>query len=332
MATGSISIRWRLPALSCALDATLHVARAVDGRVRMQQQTPSEARAADCATRSIGGGVTRNLSSDMQQSDLFDAPQELPQGLIYQPEFLTRDEESALLAAIAPLPLREAQIPRVFRQAPRRAFPHAQTVGRLAAMTAVPTHSPAVRCRRSSRSCATRWRRGSTCRPRTFVHALVSEYRPGTPIGWHRDKPAYGIVVGISLAGWGRMRFRPYAAQDARHTLSLDLAPRSLYVMRDADPLAMAAQHAADAGVALFDHAAHRGCAESGTCAANTAFLRGVGQQRQYQHQENRFRSPVRIGLAARRQSSAILTVRGTFRRTASPESSRDRDSRCSEY
>ena len=67
-----------------------------------------------------------------------------------------------------------------------------------------------------------------------FVHALVSEYRPGTPIGWHRDKPVYGIVVGISLAGWGRMRFRPYEAQDARHTVALDLAPRSVYVMREA--------------------------------------------------------------------------------------------------
>ena len=70
--------------------------------------------------------------------------------------------------------------------------------------------------------------------PSAFVHALVSEYRPGTPIGWHRDKPGYGIVVGISLAGWGRMRFRPYEAQDARQTVALDLAPRSVYVMRDA--------------------------------------------------------------------------------------------------
>ena len=66
------------------------------------------------------------------------------------------------------------------------------------------------------------------------MHALVSEYRPGTPIGWHRDKPVYGIVAGISLAGTGRMRFRPYDAQDAEHTHTLDLAPGSLYVMRDA--------------------------------------------------------------------------------------------------
>ena len=68
--------------------------------------------------------------------------------------------------------------------------------------------------------------------PDAFVHVLATEYRPGTPIGWHRDKPVYGIVVGISLAGVGRMRWRPYAHQDAQHTFALDLAPRSLYVMR----------------------------------------------------------------------------------------------------
>src|SRR4029434_2511036 len=70
--------------------------------------------------------------------------------------------------------------------------------------------------------------------PAAVLRALVSEYRPGTPIGWHRDKPAYGMVVGISLAGWGRMRFRPYAHRDAQHTFTLDLAPRSMYVMREA--------------------------------------------------------------------------------------------------
>jgi hypothetical protein len=90
-----------------------------------------------------------------------------------------------------------------------------------------------------------------------FVHVLVSEYRPGTPIGWHRDKPQYGIVVGISLAGVGRMRWRPYAHQDAQHTVSLDLG--ATLDVRDAraHPLAVAAQHAAHARAALLDHDAH---------------------------------------------------------------------------
>ena len=66
-----------------------------------------------------------------------------------------------------------------------------------------------------------------------FVHALLSEYRPGTPIGWHSDAPHFDLTVGISLAGAARMRFRPYAAQhDRKAIVSLELEPRSIYVLR----------------------------------------------------------------------------------------------------
>jgi len=65
-----------------------------------------------------------------------------------------------------------------------------------------------------------------------FIHALVSEYRPGAPIGWHRDKPVYGIVAGLSLAGRARMRFRPLDARSRDAIVVLELEPRSLYVMQ----------------------------------------------------------------------------------------------------
>lgn len=66
-----------------------------------------------------------------------------------------------------------------------------------------------------------------------FVHTMISEYRPGAPIGWHRDKPAYGIVFGLSLKGRGTMRFRPLeAGAERRQTRVLELEPRSLYMMQ----------------------------------------------------------------------------------------------------
>src|SRR4029453_16092786 len=43
-----------------------------------------------------------------------------------------------------------------------------------------------------------------------FAMALINEYRPGSPIGWHRDAPQYDIVAGLSLSSACRMRFRPY--------------------------------------------------------------------------------------------------------------------------
>ena len=172
------------------------------------------------------------MARDPQQSSLFDTVEALPQGLRYQPDFLTRSVEDALLAHIASLPLREAKFREYF--AKRRVVHfHAATEtpsyddGGADSFTSGPLPPFLV----DLRARVADW---LLVPADDFVHALVSEYRPGTPIGWHRDKPVYGIVVGVSLAGWGRMRFRPFAGRDAKHTVALDLAPRSIYAMRDA--------------------------------------------------------------------------------------------------
>ena len=39
-----------------------------------------------------------------------------------------------------------------------------------------------------------------------FEMALINEYPPGAPIGWHRDAPQYDIVAGISLLSSCRMK------------------------------------------------------------------------------------------------------------------------------
>jgi alkylated DNA repair dioxygenase AlkB len=65
-------------------------------------------------------------------------------------------------------------------------------------------------------------------------HALIAEYRPGTALGWHRDVPNFELVCGVSLAAACRMRFRPFPPKkgDRKSVLSLELAPRSAYVLR----------------------------------------------------------------------------------------------------
>jgi alkylated DNA repair dioxygenase AlkB len=70
--------------------------------------------------------------------------------------------------------------------------------------------------------------------PARLVHALVSEYRPGTALGWHRDVPDFELVAGISLAAPCRMRFRTYPPEKGRRdeSFTLDLQPRSAYAMR----------------------------------------------------------------------------------------------------
>ena len=69
--------------------------------------------------------------------------------------------------------------------------------------------------------------------PEDFAHGLVTEYRPGTQLGWHRDTPEFGLVVGVSLAGAARMRFRPWPARKGGKSYALDLQPRSAYILRD---------------------------------------------------------------------------------------------------
>ena len=69
--------------------------------------------------------------------------------------------------------------------------------------------------------------------PSKVRHALVAEYRAGTALGWHRDVPDFELVCGVSLASPCRMRFRPFPpTRDRKSVLSLELAPRSAYVLR----------------------------------------------------------------------------------------------------
>lgn len=65
-----------------------------------------------------------------------------------------------------------------------------------------------------------------------LVQAMVSEYSVGTPIGWHRDAPQFGTIIGISLGSACRMRFKPYASPG--RIISVRLEPRSIYTMRGA--------------------------------------------------------------------------------------------------
>jgi DNA oxidative demethylase len=66
--------------------------------------------------------------------------------------------------------------------------------------------------------------------PDEFVHALVTRYDPGAPIGWHRDRPQFGQVVGVSLASEATLRFRR-RRDGGFQRVNLELAPRSAYLL-----------------------------------------------------------------------------------------------------
>jgi alkylated DNA repair dioxygenase AlkB len=67
--------------------------------------------------------------------------------------------------------------------------------------------------------------------PMALEHALVTEYSPGAGIGWHRDRPVFDDVIGISLAAPCRFRLRRKQGTTWQRA-ALTLEPRSAYLLR----------------------------------------------------------------------------------------------------
>jgi alkylated DNA repair dioxygenase AlkB len=156
------------------------------------------------------------------QTSLF-VTADLPEGLLYQPDFLSEPEEAELI--------------RIFRELPFQAFDfHGYTARRrvlefgleydFTTRRATPTQSfPEYLS--PIRERAAQFAGVSAA---DLVEGMVTEYSPGAPIGWHRDAPQFGTIIGISLASESRMRFKPYKAEGK--PVALTLEPRSIYVMR----------------------------------------------------------------------------------------------------
>jgi alkylated DNA repair protein (DNA oxidative demethylase) len=64
--------------------------------------------------------------------------------------------------------------------------------------------------------------------PGELVQAALIRYDPGAGIGWHRDRPVFEHVVGISLGAPATMRFRR-RRPGGFDRASVLLVPRSIY-------------------------------------------------------------------------------------------------------
>lgn len=151
------------------------------------------------------------------------APFEEPEGLVLNPELLTVAEEGELLGCLAdlrfdPIVMHGRAARRTARhygvgydyesRTPQRGEP-------------VPDWLLPVRQRAAELA-------GED--PEAFAEVLVQRYPPGATIGWHRDAPAFGTVVGVSLGGACRLRFQR-GTGDRRRLWEVTLEPRSGYVL-----------------------------------------------------------------------------------------------------
>jgi len=159
------------------------------------------------------------MSRAAQQTDLFAPP--LIAGLRYETGFLTAAEEAELITRIDAAPL----APFRFQQWTGKRLTHSYgwsydfERGSFGPADPLPGWLLPVRDRAA---------RFAGLLPDALVQALLTRYDPGAGIGWHKDRPVFEHVVGISLGGLAPMRFRRRTATGfERRTVSLE--PRSLY-------------------------------------------------------------------------------------------------------
>ncbi len=127
---------------------------------------------------------------------LFEA--DLPDGFLYQPDFVTAAEERDLLAVVERVSFDTFQMRGVVAR--RRVKFYGASYGE-GPVEPMPDFLMPLR------SQAAEW---AGVPADAFAMALINEYRPGATIGWHRDAPQYDVIAGVSLLSACRMKLRPY--------------------------------------------------------------------------------------------------------------------------
>jgi alkylated DNA repair dioxygenase AlkB len=64
-----------------------------------------------------------------------------------------------------------------------------------------------------------------------FIHVLLIRYDPGAGIGWHKDRPVFEHVVGVSLGAPTVMTFRRREPSGKFRRVKVELPPRSAYLL-----------------------------------------------------------------------------------------------------
>jgi alkylated DNA repair dioxygenase AlkB len=167
------------------------------------------------------------------QRSLFEDPPRLPEGFRYEENLLSLDQERALIASFKCLPFREFEY-RGFlgkRRTVSFGWRYDFNVRELQKTEHIPTFLLPLRRR------AAKFANVSEDR---LQHALVTEYALGAPIGWHRDRPEFEDVIGISLGAPCLFRFRRKKGTGWGRA-SIELQPRSAYLLRG--PVRMDWQH-----------------------------------------------------------------------------------------
>jgi alkylated DNA repair dioxygenase AlkB len=134
-------------------------------------------------------------------SDLFDHERAMPAGLDYGIELLSCEAEKELLAEFRNLPFKPFEFHgyQGKRYAISYGWEYDFNAGKFRKAEPLPFFLSAAREAAAG---------FAGVAISDLQHALLLKYPPGASIGWHRDKPHFGDVVGISLLSSCLLRFR----------------------------------------------------------------------------------------------------------------------------
>lgn len=157
-----------------------------------------------------------------RQPDLFPPP--LPPGLRARAEFLTVAEEAEAIAALGSATLQPFRFQgwSGHRRTTSHGWHYDFDGGGLAPAPAFPPWLAPLRQRAEA---------FAGLPPGSLVQALLIEYPPGAGIGWHRDRPVFDAVLGISLGAPATLRLRRRAGPRLFDRAELPLTPRSIYLL-----------------------------------------------------------------------------------------------------
>jgi alkylated DNA repair dioxygenase AlkB len=157
------------------------------------------------------------------QGLLFESGELLPEGFKYQAEVISADEERELVDEIEKLPLKEFEFQGFLgkRRVMSFGWKYDFNERELQKAEDIPPFLLSLRQRAA---------RLAGLGPNALQHALVIEYGPGAAIGWHKDKPMFAEVVGISLVSACRFRFRR-KIQSRWERAAIIAEPRSAYLL-----------------------------------------------------------------------------------------------------
>ena len=144
-------------------------------------------------------------------------------GLVYEAGLITEEEEQAALDFIETLDFDEIEMHGQVAKRKVKQFGLRYEFGtwKLEETTPLPSRLETIR---------TAAARLGGVQPDELRQTLASRYPEGAGIGWHRDAPAFGRVVGVSLLAPCRMRFQRGKGPE-RETHALELEPRSGYLL-----------------------------------------------------------------------------------------------------